>query len=235
MQIARQIFGEFYFKLTVEGKSTHICNKHQAIYPSPPNVDLLGVNAIDKAIKVLHVLHDLENQWGIYQNSRYMPPGSMTLNFSKIQGGENFSSLAGTCELVGSVLFNPELTSRDVIQEIQQVIDSLAHRDYWFRKHPPSFEVPYKLDIKEPVDVSSDNQFMKALIRSYSRVCSKDPELKASVGTSDGNYLNQKGVTPLELGLATNRNHSANERISIDNLINLTKIFAHTILDICAE
>lgn len=235
LAIANQILGEFYFRLRVLGKSTHICRRHLCIHPSYYGVELPGVNAIDKMRKILNALEVLEHEWGLYQRSKYTPPGSMTLNISQIKGGSNFSSLAESCEVIGSVLFNPELRSKDVVEELRGVIDGVARMDYWLRKHSPILEIPYMLDVKEPVRVPEESEIVQCLRRNFRYVMQRDPELVTSVGTSDGNYLFTRDVVPVQLGLEEEGVHGTNERASISNVLSLTKIFALTILDICGK
>src|SRR5690606_42136791 len=59
------IKGEIYFKVTIQGKATHICNRHLVAQPLPPGVERPGISAIDKMLKVQQAILDLEEQWKI--------------------------------------------------------------------------------------------------------------------------------------------------------------------------
>jgi len=235
MEIAPALVGEFYFRVRVDGKSSHIATRHLCVHPSRVG-EVPGVNAIDKMAKLLSAFQELEREWGIHQKHPLMPLGAMTLNISKIQGGDNFSSLAHSCVAVGSVLFNPSLTSREVISELRGVINKVAESDYWLRHHPPVLEVPHILSVKEPVDVATDHPACQALSRAFERVAGRKARYTCSVATSDGNFIFEKGQQPvIEFGPGANEMgvHGANEHIPISQLIEACKVYAVMMMEWC--
>ena len=52
-----------------------------------------------------------------------------------------------------------------------------------------------------------------------------DPELSTSGGTSDGRFIAPYGVDVIELGPLNKTIHSVNERVAIDDLDRLEKIY----------
>ena len=55
--------GNWYFRIHVEGRATHCGNRALAIRPGGPG-DAIGVNALEKAVKIVVALQELEQQWG---------------------------------------------------------------------------------------------------------------------------------------------------------------------------
>jgi acetylornithine deacetylase len=228
LQIAPASVGEFYFLIRVEGRSTSLANRHLSIYPAPSGIPVAGVNAIDKMMKIQRALADLEREWGIWQRHPLMAPGNMNINFSRIHGGEAYSSMADTCELTGSVLFNPALSFAEVLAEFQRAIDGVVQSDYWLREHPPTITVPYILDAKEPINVSPDHPGCQALARAYTTVFRCEPTMICTTATSDGNYLFARGQTIVTFGPGSSDAgvHGPNEFIDIVDVVNAAKVYA---------
>ncbi len=235
LEFAPASVGEFYFFIRVEGASTSLSNRHLSIYPQPINVAVPGVNAIDKMTKIQAALTALEREWGVWQRHPLMEPGNMSINFSRIHGGDTYSAMAESCELTGSVLFNPNLTYKEVLGEFQEVIRGVVHSDYWLRDHPPEIVVPYILDHKEPINVSPDHPGAKALARSYRHIRGREPVLTCTTATSDGNYLYANGQTIVTFGPGSPDAgvHGPNEIIEVDKLLAATKIFALMAIEYC--
>lgn len=220
--------GEFYFKIRVTGRSTSLANRHLSVHPAPHGVPVAGVNAIDKMWRIQRALADLEREWGIWQRHPLMAPGNMNINISQISGGATYSSLADTCEMTGSVLFNPALQFAEVRAEFERAIESVVQTDYWLREHPPILTIPYVLDAKEPINVSPDHPGCEALIEAYRQVLGEDPPVLCTTFTSDGNYLFARGQTIITCGPGGPDAgvHGANEYIDVAELIAATKMYA---------
>lgn len=62
--------GLWALKITVTGKSTHAGNRPLAIRPGGPG-DAIGVNALEKGVKVVQAIQDLETEWGMTKKHPY--------------------------------------------------------------------------------------------------------------------------------------------------------------------
>jgi acetylornithine deacetylase len=235
LRICPASVGEFYFLLRVEGQSTSLANRHLSIHPGSYNVPVAGVNAIDKMWKIQAALAQLEREWAVWQRHPLMEAGNMNINFSRIHGGETYSAMAESCELTGSVLFNPSLNVADVVKEFRQAIDGVVQSDYWLRDHPPKLTLPYVLDAKEPINVSPDHPGCRALMNAYHQVFNTEPLLACTTATSDGNYLYARGQNIVTFGPGSGDAgvHGPNEYIEINKLIEATKVNAITAIEWC--
>ena len=235
MQICPASVGEFYFLIRVEGRSTSLANRHLSVHPAPAGIPVAGVNAIDKMWKIQGALAQLEREWGVWQRHPLMAPGNMNINFSRIQGGETYSAMAESCELTGSVLFNPSLGVEQVIEEFRQAIEAVVQNDYWLRDHQPEITIPYILDAKPPINVSPDHPGCQALARAYQQILRTEPSFTCTTATSDGNYLHARGqdIVTCGPGGADAGVHGPNEYIKITQLIEAAKIYALTAIEWC--
>ena len=82
--------GEIYFDIKITGDSTHICNRYKTIWPQRNKEDQVGVNAIDKMVKIINAFSELERSWGLEYNDPSLDPGATTVTVSMIKGGESF-------------------------------------------------------------------------------------------------------------------------------------------------
>lgn len=233
LEVVPAVQGEFYFRLEVYGKSCHIASRHQAIYPTKYGAEIPGVNAIEKTVKYLQSLWDLERQWALHRKHPLLDPGAMTLNVAQIKGGETFSALAGTCEIVGSVLYSPSLSRAEVIGEFKSAINRVTEGDYWLRQHPPELELPYALPDKPPINTSSQHAIGRALADAFQSIRGAPAKFAASVSTSDGNYLADHEIDVITFGPGRfdMGAHGIDEYVPIEQVIDCTKVFACALID----
>lgn len=227
--------GEIYFKITVSGKATHICNRNQMVQPLPYGKERPGVSAIDKMLKIQQEIMNLENQWALYREHPLNPQGGMFININTIKGGESWSSQPAVCEVTGSTLFNPDLSSDEVISEIKAAVDRVTQGDYWLKEHPPTLEIPWYIQLKEPVNVSPNHPGCKALAGAHKRIKGVDPTITCGTCTTDANYWFPQGQDTVIYGPGdiTMGCHGANEYLPVDQLIEASKIMAIMMIDWC--
>ena len=184
--------------------------------------------------KIQNIIYELEKDWSVWYQSKNMEPGNMNINISIIKGGETYSALADSCEIIGSVLVSPDIDIQYVINLFEDAINSVTKTDTWLTNNPPKLEIPYILDEKIPVNTSSNSIFVKSLSNAYKQIINKDPVYKCSTTTSDANYLfnNVKDIITFGPGNIESGVHGPNECIDIEKLINCTKIYALTILEL---
>src|SRR5581483_11605539 len=189
----------------------------------------------DKMWKIQQALMQLDREWSIWQRHPLMTPGNMNINFSRIHGGDTYSAMAESCELTGSVLFNPSLHFTEVVAEFRRAIDGVTQSDYWLREHPPLLTVPYILDNKEPVNLPPDHPGCQALLRAFREVVGGEPRVTCTSGTTDGNYVFARGQNIITFGPGPTDAgvHGPNEYVEIGKLVQATKVLALMALDWC--
>jgi len=234
------IKGEIYFKLTVFGKSTHICNRHLVAQALPHGVDRPGVSAIDNMLKYQLAILDLERQWLLWKTNPNVPSGGMFININTIQGGSSLTSVPDSCEATGSLLFYPHLTAAEVMDEIRACIDRVTESDPWLREHPPVLDLPLDAAsaapwVKEPVNMPFDHPAVLTISETMEAVTGERPVVETSPFVCDANFWFPEGQPSLVFGVGDPSwgIHGTNEFLPVADLIKATKLFAATTMNWC--
>jgi acetylornithine deacetylase len=232
--------GELYFKLTVPGKSTHICNRHLVAQPLPHGVERPGVSAIDNMLKYQLAILELEKQWNLWRSNEYVPPGGMFININTMQAGSSLTSVPDSAEATGSLLFNPDLTGDEVMSEIRACIDRVTQGDYWLREHPPVLDLPLDSSsdapwIKEPVNLAHDHPAVGVISDVMRQLTGETPPVTISPFVCDANFWYPLGQDCLIFGVGDPSwgIHGTNEFLPVEDLIKATKAFAAITMKWC--
>ena len=228
--------GLFSFKVTVKGKSAHVAHNNLVLYPSHYGTDMPGVNAINKARKVLDAFDDLNQQWGLHRKHPVTPPGGMNLCLVSMKGGEYLSSIPDSCELIYLVWFNPDLNSNVVMAEIRDTLENVINSDYWFKDHPPALEMPYleaDKNIYEPIDIKTDDKACQALGDAFELVMKKPARFECFPAVCDANVFYEAGIPALIMGPGdlSMGAHGSNEYVPVEQVINASKIYANMLIN----
>jgi acetylornithine deacetylase/succinyl-diaminopimelate desuccinylase-like protein len=145
-----------------------------------------------------------------------------------------------SAEATGSLLFNPDLTAAEVMDEIRATIDRVTESDYWLREHPPVLDLPLDAElsapwVKEPVNLDPDHEAVHAIQAAVSRVTGEIPEVTISPFVCDANFWFPLGQPCLVFGVGDPSwgIHGANEHLPVADLIKATKLFAATTMEWC--
>jgi len=233
------IKGELYFRLTVPGKSTHICNRHLVAQALPHGVERPGVSAIDNMLKYQLAILDLERNWLLWRTNPNVASGGMFININTIQGGTSLTSVPDSCEATGSLLFYPDLTAEEVMADIRATVDRVTASDSWLREHPPVLDLPLDAQsaapwVKEPVNVPFDHPAVTT-IADCLRAAGIEPDVRTSPFVCDANFWFPRGQTSVVFGLGDPSwgIHGTDEHLPVADLILATKLFAATTMAWC--
>ena len=234
------IKGEVYFKLTVSGKSTHICNRHLVAQALPHGAARPGVSAIDNMLKYQLAILDLEKQWLLWRTNPNVPSGGMFVNINTIQGGTSLTSIPDACEATGSLLFYPDLSADEVMAEVRATIDRVTEGDRWLRDHPPILDLPLDAAsaapwVKEPVNMPPDHPAVETITQAMQRVTGTAPIVETSPFVCDANFWFPLGQPSLVFGVGdpTYGIHGTDEHLPVEDLIKATKVFAAVTMAWC--
>ncbi len=232
--------GELYFRLTVPGKSTHICNRNLVAQALPHGVERPGVSAIDNMLKYQMAFLELERQWYLWRTNPVVESGGMFININTIQGGTSLSSIPDSCEITGSMLFYPDLTAAEVMDEIRATVDRVTATDYWLREHPPVLDLPLDASsnapwIKESVNLPVDHPGVTTIATVLERVSGRAAEVTTAPFVCDANFWYPLGQPSLIFGVGDPSwgIHGTNEFLPVADLIEATKLFAVTTMEWC--
>lgn len=192
-----------------------------------------GVNAIEKAGKLLRILCD-ELLPAI--NERTHPiTGPSTLNLGQIFGGTQPSTVAGECVIRLDRRWIPGESTESVLEELREIIRRL-------RRDDPDYdgEVRNMRDMatntvgQPPLLTAPDSPLVRRLSGALSRF-GPSPRLGAFPGWTDGGILSSAGgietvvFGPGDLSVA----HSDREFCPVDEVIRSCPVYLSTLLDLC--
>ena len=233
LRIYNKSKGEIYFDIKIKGVSTHICNRYKTIWPQRTKEEQIGVNAIDKMVKLINAFNELERSWGLDYYDPNLDPGATTLTISQIKGGESFSSQAGECRMMIASMISPQTTVDNIKKQIIDTIEYVAKHDHWLKDHVPEYRLPFPP--KVPLNVPEDDATIQTMAASYEQVMGVSPEIKPSPFVGDCNYMFEKGIKgiywgPGDLSMGI---HGTNEHVPVDQVINAAKMYAAAIVNWC--
>ncbi len=234
------IKGELYFRLTVPGKSTHICNRHLVAQALPHGVERPGVSAIDNMLKYQLAILDLERQWLLWRTNPNVPAGGMFININTIAGGTSLTSIPDSCEATGSLLFYPDLSAAEVEAELRATIDRVTAGDAWLREHPPTLDLPLDAEsaapwVKEPVNMAFDHPAVETIAAAMAAVSGETPARETAPFVCDANFWFPLGQPSLIFGVGDPSwgIHGTDEFLPVADLIKATKVFAAVTMSWC--
>lgn len=123
-----------------------------------------GVNAIDKMVKVIESLRELETKWMTTKRHPLLAPP--TLNIGCIEGGTAASTVAESCRLKFDVEYFPSETDAfgarhlvdkdEVSKEVEAHLARMCQGDEWLKDHPVKLQwyqdcPPFETDVEHPL------------------------------------------------------------------------------------
>jgi acetylornithine deacetylase len=217
--------GVLLLEVDVEGRATHACLKWG------------GVNAIEKAVKIIQGLIELERLWLAGRRNPLYPPPTITIG--QINGGLAGSQVPGECVLKFDVKYLPVEVDRDgrdkpnnadmVKAEVMEWIRTLCAGDPWLADHPPALSwyqhcIPHYLDPKHP---------LVGLMRGAAQGVMGWSMVSGFPAGCDARHLqNRAGVPTVIFGPGDLQYaHSIDERVSVQEYVDAIKILALAIHD----
>jgi acetylornithine deacetylase len=209
--------GFVFFHVEVEGLAVHSGQK------------ISGVNAIDKAIKIIHALDELEHDWLLRYKHPLLPPPSG--NVGVIQGGVAGSTVPDYCSFKTCVHYHPGTMSRDqVIAEYQRAIDLCSEGDAFLRDHRPRVSIyqaggPFEMDPGHPL--------VGSFRAAWEAVCGVPLRVAGSSSGCDSRIW--KGIADcptIQFGPgALQQCHAVDEYVEIEEYLRAIRIYAALILE----
>ncbi|NOU96465.1 acetylornithine deacetylase [Paenibacillus sp. LMG 31456] len=215
--------------ITVKSKQTfHDATRKSMIHPGGK---LFGANAIEKMMKVIQGLQELERHWAVMKSYPGYAPGTNTINPAVIEGGRHAAFIADECRLWITVHFYPNETYEQVAKEIEAHILQVAEGDIWLRENPPQFEwggssmIEDRGEIFPSLEVDANHSAVLTLMSSHESVVREQAIVDVSPTVTDGGWFGDAGIPAAIYGPGDLQNaHAVNEQVSIEQLIHFTKV-----------
>lgn len=210
--------GAAFWRVRVEGKSSHGGTKYK------------GVSAVEKGIKIVEALQDLEerrNREICSKNIFYKDyPLSAPVTVGIFHGGQFTSGVPEQCLIEGCIELVPGEKVSEVAASLERAVMSVCGDDPWLLQHPPKVEWfglfynPAQTEIDHPLVKLAENCFEtvtgeKAVINGF------------EAGTDMRLLSNHFGVPGFMFGAGDiAMAHAPNEYVKVDELIKNAKVMA---------
>jgi acetylornithine deacetylase len=219
--------GILWGEIVVRGRSSHI------EIPQPPWQAGGAVDAIGKARLVLESLERLNEDWAARPEKTHPLLGVPNQVFvSMAQAGQHPSSWAEEARIT----FDAQYTANErdehglggnVKADIERHIAATAAEDPWLAEHPP--EVRWTVDA-DPGEIDPDHPFV-ADLRKACAYAGLTGEVAGVGFHTDSSLLIGAGVATIVFGPGDpGHAHQADESVSVDDLLAVTKAIALTLV-----
>jgi acetylornithine deacetylase/succinyl-diaminopimelate desuccinylase-like protein len=205
--------GRVWYEIIFKGKSAHGGNPKD------------GINAIEKAIALANAMKKFEIKTDPLT-------GSDTVNLGILQGGQAVNVVPDSCKITFDIR---PTTKNEVVKEfVNATIRELKNKD-------PDFKIENIriLNDRQTGEIGPDHEFVKTIQRVTKEITGKSVVPTgnitgySSLGNAYWTWLN--GVAGVMYGGGDfHRAHGVDEFISIDELVEVTKVFAGLIVELCA-
>lgn len=210
--------GWVFFKVEVKGISVH------------SGLKIKGVNAIEKIMKIIDSVNELEHKWLLKYKHPLLPPPSG--NIGVIAGGEAGSTVPNYCYYQTCIHYQPGMSYEQVVNEYVDTIMTRSEGDPWLKNHKPKITIyqtgnPFEMDLKHP--------FVKTFKDSYRQVKNKEIKIVGSPAGCDSRTWHNIAQCPtLQYGPGKlEQCHSVNEYVEIEQYLDAIKVYANLILNWC--
>jgi acetylornithine deacetylase len=199
-----------------------------------------GASAIEKMVKIIAALQDLERHWAVMKTYPGFPAGSNTINPAVIEGGRHAAFLADRCALWITVHFYPNESFEEIIREIEDHVNRAAAADLWLREHPPHFRwggrsmIEERGEIFPSLELDLGHPALSCLQAAHERQFQQKPVIDMSPTVTDAGWFAHAGIPavlygPGELAQA----HAVNESVDPAQLVRFSQTIARFVADWC--
>jgi acetylornithine deacetylase len=208
--------GFVFFEVDVKGLAIHSASKQ------------LGVNAIEKAVKIMDAIQELEHKWLLTYKHHLLPPPSS--NVGVIEGGSAGSTTADRCSFKTCVHYLPgQMTHERVVSEYTEAIMRCCEGDAWLRENKPEISI-YQAGGANEIDLSAPiiNSFKDA----YRQVHGSEVVVAGSPAGCDSRIWQNIAECPtIQFGPGRMTEcHAVNEYVEVKQYLDAILVYAQMIL-----
>lgn len=211
--------GFVFFKVDIEGVAIHSGSKW------------LGVSAIEKAVKLMAAIDELEHKWLMTHKHALLP--SPTSNVGVIHGGTAGSTVAGHCCFQTCVHYLPgQMSYEQVVQEYTETIYLCCSGDEWLSAHKPEISI---YQAGGAFEMELDHPFVGSCMRALRETSGRAPVVRGATSGCDSRiWKNIAGCPTMQFGPGNMEQcHAVNEYLEIDQYLRAILFYAGLILDWC--
>lgn len=213
--------GFIFFRVEVAGISVHSGSKWN------------GVSAIDKAIKIINAINELEHNWLLKYKHALLPPPN--LNVGVISGGKAGSTVPDYCKFEVCIHYLPNIMSYEqVVSEFTNTINMCSIGDSWLKNNMPKITI---YQSGGGFEMELNNSFINVVKKSYLEVYNESPKVVGSPAGCDSRTWNNIAKCPtLQYGPGSIKQcHTVNEYLDINEYLETILLYSNIIINFANE
>jgi succinyl-diaminopimelate desuccinylase len=221
--------GGMFPSFIIKGKQSH--GMAFPDVPEPYRNEQTGINTIQKMVKIMNFLLEMKKRLNQKETKYPLSPGFSSkvsdVNLAVIEGGTKISIVPDRCLLHTSINTIPEQDIGSLKDEILEFAEKLKIED-------PLLDIVVQIPIAyEPQVIDEDSVFGKAVKDAFKSTFNEGRDFKLFIPTTDAHWFQERGIETILVGCIRGDNniHAEDEFVYIDDLINLTKVYALTALN----
>lgn len=228
------------YPIAYRGGALQICfiikgiRRHGQAYPdlAPPHRNKYsGINAIEKMVKIMNFLIELQEEFKKIETKYPIPPDLPSkigsVNFTMINGGNSVNTVADNCVLQCFINVIPEMDLEDIKTRIFNFVESLEIED-------PNLNITAQIGgYIKPHITNTKSTFAMAVKKAFRAVFDEERDFKTFLPITDAHLFHEKGIETILFGPLRGENnyHAQDEFVFIDDVMNVAKIYALTALN----
>jgi len=156
------------------------------------------------------------------QGNDFFPPTSFQI--SNIHGGTGAANIVpGTVEMLFNFRFPTAVTVASLTDRVRQLIDTrLLNEEV---RSGQVFQYTLDWELAGQPFLTPAGELVQAVRAAAREELGVDPQLSTSGGTSDGRFIAPTGAQVVELGPVNASIHQINERVLVDDLERLSRVY----------
>jgi acetylornithine deacetylase len=219
--------GVLWFRVTVEGKPTHVAMRGETIRAGGYGA-AVGVNAIDKAVLLYESFRRLEEEWGLTKRHPLFRPGHFAIHPGVFLGAPRSGLVPfvvpDSAYVDFIVWYHPDDDPDAVRAVMERRVEQTAALDGWLAEHQPKVE--WKHHWPQSV-VDPEHPIVAATCAAHELAAGEPATVAGFAAVEDTTWLNAAGITAISYGPGDIRvAHAVDEHVAIDELVLATKTFA---------
>ncbi len=188
--------GSLTGRLTVRGVQGHVAYPH------------LARNPVHEALPALAEL--AAREWD--RGNAFFPP--TTFQIAHVHAGDGTENvIPGELSVLFNFRFSTEVTEAQLRREVEAVL----------QRHGLDYTLGWRLS-GQPF-LTPAGELVAAAREAVTAVTGREPELSTAGGTSDGRFIAPTGAQVVELGPVNATIHQVDERVAVDDLATLSRIY----------
>lgn len=213
--------GFIFFRVEINGIAVHSGSKWD------------GISAIDKSIKIINAINELEHNWLLKYKHTLLPPPN--LNVGVISGGKAGSTVSDYCKLEICVHYLPNIMSYEqVVAEFTDAVNMCSIGDSWLKYNMPKITV-YQSGVGFEMEL--DNSFMDVVKKSYIEIYNENPKVVGSPAGCDARIWNNIAKCPtIQYGPGSIKQcHTVNEYLNINEYLESILLYSNIIINFASK